>query len=193
MSKDTIYRDDAIDEMERIMADHPLQGYEDELLLIDAIKSLPSADRPSEITYGNEHNCMMTIFGECSYAETGCGDCAVVEKVRKALSADRPQGSAIALVNKEAMREDLSEEIRHYLFFDLRHKLWDLEVNGRPQGEWIFCEDEYGIDGFRCSHCGKHIPWDYQHKFINFIHDYHTCPFCDARMKGVDDVFESDR
>lgn len=46
MSKDTIYRGDAIDEMERIMADHPLQGYEDELLLIDAIKSLPSADRP---------------------------------------------------------------------------------------------------------------------------------------------------
>ena len=42
--------------------------------------------------YGNEHNCIMTIFGECSYAETGCGDCAVVEKVRKALSADRPQG-----------------------------------------------------------------------------------------------------
>lgn len=42
--------------------------------------------------YGNEHNCIMTIFGECSYAETGCGDCAVVEKVRKALSTDRPQG-----------------------------------------------------------------------------------------------------
>ena len=41
--------------------------------------------------YGNEHNCIMTIFGECSYAETGCGDCAIVEKVRKALSADRPQ------------------------------------------------------------------------------------------------------
>lgn len=53
------------------------------------------ADRPSEIIYGNEHNCMMTIFGECSYAETGCGDCAVVEKVRKALSADRPQGEWI--------------------------------------------------------------------------------------------------
>lgn len=45
--------------------------------------------------YGNEHNCMMTIFGECSYAETGCGDCAVVEKVRKALSADRRQGEWI--------------------------------------------------------------------------------------------------
>ena len=35
--------------------------------------------------YGNEYNCIMTMFGECSYSETGCGDCAVVEKVRKAL------------------------------------------------------------------------------------------------------------
>ena len=58
---------------------------------------------------------------------------------------------------------------------------------GRPQGEWIYCEDEHGIDGYRCSNCGKHIAWDYQHKFINFIDDYHTCPFCDARMKGADD------
>ena len=57
----------------------------------------------------------------------------------------------------------------------------------RPQGEWIYCEDEYGIDGYRCSNCGEHIPWDYQHKFINFIEDYHTCPFCDAKMKGADD------
>ena len=41
--------------------------------------------------YGNEHNCMMTIFGECSYAETGCGDCAIVEKVRKALDKYEPK------------------------------------------------------------------------------------------------------
>ena len=59
-------------------------------------KGMPNFSTAVEIEdipiYGNEHNCMMTIFGECSYAETGCGDCAVVEKVRKALSADRPQG-----------------------------------------------------------------------------------------------------
>ena len=60
------------------------------------IMSIPSADRPSEVIYGNEHNCIMTIFGECSYAETGCGDCAVVEKVRKALFADRPQGEWVS-------------------------------------------------------------------------------------------------
>lgn len=59
-------------------------------------KGMPNFSTAVEIEdipiYGNEHNCIMTIFGECSYAETGCGDCAVVEKVRKALSTDRPQG-----------------------------------------------------------------------------------------------------
>ena len=59
-------------------------------------KGMPNFSTAVEIEdipiYGNEHNCIMTIFGECSYAETGCGDCTVVEKVRKALSADRPQG-----------------------------------------------------------------------------------------------------
>ena len=59
--------------------------------------------------YGNEHNCIMTIFGECSYAETGCGDCAVVEKVRKALSADRPQGEWIPC------SERLPTKAGHYL------------------------------------------------------------------------------
>ena len=59
--------------------------------IADAIE----ADRKDEpIIYGNEHNCIMTIFGESSYAETGCGDCAVVEKVRNALdkyeSKDEP-------------------------------------------------------------------------------------------------------
>lgn len=48
------------------------------------------ADHKDEpIIYGNEHNCIMTMFGECSYNETGCGSCAVVEKVRNALERVR--------------------------------------------------------------------------------------------------------
>ncbi len=30
-------------------------------------------------------NCMMTEFGKCSYNETGCSDCKIKEKIRKAL------------------------------------------------------------------------------------------------------------
>jgi hypothetical protein len=89
--RETIYRDDAIKAMRECfqLLARP------RVTAIKAINAIPSADRPSEIIYGNEHNCIMTIFGECSYSETGCGDCAVVEKVRKALSADRPQGEWI--------------------------------------------------------------------------------------------------
>ena len=116
--------------------------------------------------YGNEHNCIMTIFGECSYAETGCGDCAVVEKVRKALSADRPQddefknfdrGDLIALI--EAQKERIGE-----LLAD------------RPQGEWI--DGSGGIEGAwnYCSVCGEQA-----------IDLYDYCPNCGARMKGADD------
>ena len=77
-------------------------------LFINALCRVPSADRPSEVIYGNEHNCMMTIFGECSYSETGCGDCAVVEKVRKALYADRPQGEWVNV--KISISDDSSAE-----------------------------------------------------------------------------------
>lgn len=90
MGKDIIYREDAIE---------ALKGrgniLHDAYTAVAIIRSIPSADRPTEVIYGNEHNCIMTIFGECSYAETGCGDCTVVEKVRKALSTDRPQGEWI--------------------------------------------------------------------------------------------------
>ncbi len=90
-------------------------------------------------------------------------------------SADRPQ------VDAELKADFLKRQYEAVLEENKRLKA------DRPKGEWIYCEDEYGIDGYRCSNCGKHIPWDYQHKFINFIDDYHTCPFCDARMKGADD------
>lgn len=97
MNDDLIKRSDAI----KVTWEEPT--YTDPLNVLtevrDRIEAIPPADRPQEIIYGNEHNCIMTMFGECSYAETGCGDCAVVEKVRKALSADRPQGEWIEVTN----------------------------------------------------------------------------------------------
>lgn len=57
-------------------------------------KTENSSEKPNSCEpqiYGNEHNCIMTLFGDCSYAETGCGDCEVVEKVRKALDNYEPK------------------------------------------------------------------------------------------------------
>ena len=51
-------------------------------------------------------------------------------------------------------------------------------------GQWVYGEDDYGIDGYRCNKCGFFVPWDYTHKSINFIEDYHYCPHCNARMDG---------
>ena len=58
----------------------------------------------------------------------------------------------------------------------------------RPQGEWIYCEDYVGHDGYKCSECGFFVPWCYDvYADCNFIRHYHTCPHCDSRMKGADD------
>ena len=57
----------------------------------------------------------------------------------------------------------------------------------RMPGKWIYGEDEYGIDGYHCDKCGFFVPWDYAHKFINYIEDYKFCPGCGADMREVDD------
>jgi hypothetical protein len=43
MNDDLISRKEAIEALERIMSDYPLDGYEDERLLINALKDLPPA------------------------------------------------------------------------------------------------------------------------------------------------------
>lgn len=33
-------------------------------------------------------NCILTLFGDCSYNETGCSDCEIKQTIYKALSVD---------------------------------------------------------------------------------------------------------
>lgn len=63
-------------------------------------------------------------------------------------------------------------------------------VEERKTGKWIYSEDEYGIDGYHCDKCGFFVPWDYVHKFINYIDDYNFCPSCGTEMRG--DEHETD-
>lgn len=45
------------------------------------------------------NTCVLTMFGECSYKETGCSDCKVKNKIRKALeTVDQAHNS---LLNEE--------------------------------------------------------------------------------------------
>ena len=58
----------------------------------------------------------------------------------------------------------------------------------QKKGKWIYGEHESTMcDGYRCDNCGFFVPWDYQHKFIDFIKDYNYCPSCGAKMEVKND------
>ena len=55
----------------------------------------------------------------------------------------------------------------------------------RLKGKWIYGEHDIAMcDGYWCDQCGFFVPWDYKHKSIDFIKDYHWCPSCRADMRG---------
>ena len=57
------------------------------------------------------------------------------------------------------------------------------------RGRWIYCEDSMAdcVDGYRCDQCGFFVPWDYQHKSIDYIKDYNFCPKCGSYNGGEQD------
>ena len=58
----------------------------------------------------------------------------------------------------------------------------------QKKGKWIYGEHDVAMcDGYRCDKCGFFVPWDYQHKFIDFIKDYNYCPSCGAKMEVKND------
>lgn len=63
----------------------------------------------------------------------------------------------------------------------------DGRESAERKGEWIYCEDDEGQDGYRCSECGFFVPWYYDYEDSNYILDYKACPHCLARMKGAGD------
>lgn len=90
-------------------------------------------------------------------------------------SADRPQ-KVIAQItfNEEKLCEIVKEAVERFKE--------EYEVIDRPQGKWIYCEDDEGQDGYKCSECGFFVPWHYGYEDINYIYKYHACPSCFARM-----------
>ena len=73
-------------------------------------------------------------------------------------------------------------------YIECEDVLRNLPTANRPKGEWIYCEDDCGNDGYRCDKCGYHVPWDYSHKSIYFIEEYNYCPNCGADMRGEQDA-----
>lgn len=50
--------------------------------VLDHIDNAPPVEVPE-----NTVNCVLTMFGKCSYNKTGCSDCEIKDKIRKALNA----------------------------------------------------------------------------------------------------------
>lgn len=46
----------------------------------------------------NEVNCVLTMFGNCSYSKTGCSDCEIKDKIRKALENDPKEGKWVGII-----------------------------------------------------------------------------------------------
>ena len=58
-----------------------------------------------------------------------------------------------------------------------------LELLKEQEAEWIYGEDETGVDGWRCSECDFFEPWFYDFDDdIDFIKRYEHCPKCGRRM-----------
>lgn len=89
--------------------------------------------------------------------------------------------------DSEDQRWDSGCWMRYRLFEKVLREQPTVEQPERMRGKWIYGEDEYGIDGYHCNQCGFFVPWDYAHKFINYIEDYHFCPNCGVDMRGEDD------
>lgn len=93
-------------------------------MAIRVVESLPPVEPK---IYSNKHNCIMTIFGECSYSETGCGSCEVVDKVNEALRAERPKGEWL----------DMSDGGRiKYIWYE---KYMCNKCGERGTSAWSFC------------------------------------------------------
>ena len=89
---------------------------------------------------------------------------------------------------KQAVKESQADGAYGYMDTkDIVDMLNDLPSIQPKRGKWIYGEDEYGIDGYHCDKCGFFVPWDYAHKFINYIADYNFCPSCGADMRGGED------
>ena len=67
----------------------------------------------------------------------------------------------------------------------IAHKFIDIIIAmlKEQEAEWIYGEDETGVDGWHCSECSFFEPWFYEFDDdIDFIKRYEHCPKCGRRM-----------
>lgn len=108
----------------------------------------------------------------------------VIEVVTQYISCDYPteemarEDAEILIGRTPSADTDLSE---------YSDKLWKNAYErgkaDRPQGEWIYKDDDVFAGEYTCSNCNKKAEVDLYGQWI--LSNY--CPHCGARMKGADD------
>jgi rubrerythrin len=79
--------------------------------------------------------------------------------------------------------QSLIDHIKTAIDVDSWAKEMAEELLKDQEAEWIYGEDETGVDGWRCSECGFFEPWFYEFDDdIDFIKRYEHCPKCGRRM-----------
>lgn len=89
MNNDLISRSELKTELGQYFSDGILESVSAKLVFNTILKIIGNA-QTVEVPE-NEVNCVLTMFGKCSYNKTGCSDCEIKDKIRKALK-ERPQG-----------------------------------------------------------------------------------------------------
>ena len=132
---------------------------------------------------------------DCGCDPRDCPDkiCYEVEIIESVPTHTTPSNTLGAL--DCVSREDLTKGIETYfgdlpiaVHYDMLALAQRLPPVQPRKGKWIYGEHDVSMcDGYRCDKCGFFVPWDYQHKFIDFIKDYNYCPSCGADMRGRGD------
>lgn len=118
-------------------------------------------------------NLRETIRTATQYTFTSIGICAMsMKRIDNALS----------LLNEQQNEYNYLQKL--YCELQDENALMKEQKVGEPkQGEWIYCEDASGQDGYKCSECGFFEPWYYDRENHNFITEYTYCPSCGKPMQ----------
>ena len=83
----------------------------------------------------------------------------------------------------EQMEDPIAKMFTYAAINDVKHAP-TIEPE-QEDGEWIYGEHDVAMcDGYWCNKCGFFVPWDYRHKSIDYIKDYHFCPNCGVQMEN---------
>ena len=134
------------------------------------------------------------LYACTTFSENGAtdGDCKICPYYKGYATGEcwvQMNRDAIALLEKQNMQEEC---LLKKCVICPHCENCDVDENGllekqestkQKAGEWIYCEDASGQDGYKCSECGFFEPWYYDFENHNFITEYQFCPSCGKPMQ----------